>query len=141
MRAAKKTSKNRVACTMVAVDVNMDGEKFREMVIKVVYRANRKKMGWAELVKVQWDNARLHTAGSVTRYIKAAWSNKAPKGQQRVPIEIVDQSAQSPNTNCNDLVFCVSIDSHMPEFRSLNVDKLYDEVCTAWASYPSENLH
>ena len=31
--------------------------------------------------------------------------------------------------------------SHMPKYRSFNVDKLFDEVKEAWYSYPSQKLH
>ena len=57
-----------------------------------------------------------------------------------MPIDIVAQEAQSPDTNANDLGFYASIDSKMPKYRSFNLDKLYKEVERAWNEYPSELL-
>ena len=137
---AKNPSKYRDAGDIVAVDKPMDGKRFREMMIQKVFKAIRQKMSWADCVKVQFDNARPHTAQNVTKYLKTAASNKGPNGKPRVPIEIVDQPAQSPDTNCNDLGFYASIDSRMPKFRSFNLDQLFAEVCQAWNAYPSEKL-
>ena len=139
-REAKRFSKNRAAGTIVDVDVNMDGKKFREMMIKQVFKAIREKMGWANRVTVQYDNARPHTSNRVTQYLTAAGSAIAPNGSTRVPIDIMPQPAQSPDTNTNDLGFYASIDSRMPRKRSFNLDKLYGDVSKAWSEYPSENL-
>ena len=119
----------------------MDGPKFRSMMIKQVFKAIREKMAWADKVTVQFDNARPHTADTVTKHLKIAAKDKGLNGKSRVPIEIMDQVPQSPDTNCNDLGFYASMDSHMPKYRSFNVDKLFDEVKEAWYSYPSQKLH
>ena len=109
--------------------------------IQHVFKAIREKMSWADQVTVQFDNARPHTSGEVTRYLKTACNDKGLNGKSRVKINILDQVTQSPDTNCNDLGFYASLDQHMPKYRSFNLDKLYGEVRTAWAKYPSDKLH
>lgn len=141
MVEAQRNSKNHKRGDLVAKDVNMDGPKFRKMMIQQVFKAIREKMSWADQVTVQFDNARPHTSKDVTRYLKSACNDKGKDGKSRVKISILDQPAQSPDTNCNDLGFYASLDSQMPKRRSFNVDKLYGEVRTAWAKYPSEKLH
>ena len=118
------------------MDVTLNGERFRDMITQKVFKAIRQKMSWADRVSVQWDNARPHTKDAIQASLL-----KACKGHRgRVPIDIVPQEAQSPDTNANDLGFYASIDSKMPKFRSFDLDKLYKEVEKAWADYPSELL-
>ena len=77
----------------------------------------------------------------MTRYLKTACGAKGPNGLARVPIDILDQAAQSPDTNGNDLGFYASMESHMPKHRSFDLDKLFDEIKSTWDKYPSEKLH
>ena len=65
---------------------------------------------------------------------------KPAAGQTGPEIVIFKQEPNSPDTNANDLGFYNSIDSRLPQVRSLKLDEFWKQILKAWADYPSDVL-
>jgi|TARA_B100000513_G_scaffold66694_1_gene26395 hypothetical protein len=101
-------------------DCEMDGKKVATMLKKNVFPAIRKKMSGAKLVTVQMDYAGGH--GMATQHKKIANALPARKGGGPT-IKLVDQAAQSPDTNVCDLGLFKSVNSLIPKFRPFQLDE------------------
>jgi hypothetical protein len=115
----------------------MDGNKFAEMLVKDVFPAIRKKMKWAKVVKVQWDNAGGHGVASILSKIQDHLPAPVRGGPK---IELVSQCAQSPETNTLDLGFNKALDSTLPKLRAFEVDEFETQIMRAWKAYPEEKI-
>ena len=134
---AINNSKNRPAGAAVMKDITLDGDTFRAFMIRKVFKAIREKMSWStEPIKVQFDNARPHVNKKTMAAIKRACTGQ----RGAIDIEIIDQPAQSPDCNANDLGFYASIDSEMPRYRCFDLDGLFKQVERAYKEYPAEKL-
>lgn len=125
----------------------MDGDRFVSMMRELVLPSIRQKLKDVPVVKIQFDNAPGHKTrvadGNQTIEEALARSLAAPKyrGRQVGPkIEIVEQIANSPDTNACDLGFFRSLDSRLPRNRSMKLDSFEQEVLTAYQEYPPEKL-
>jgi hypothetical protein len=131
----------------VREDKSMDGDRFVSMMRELVLPSIRQKLKDVPVVKIQFDNAPGHKTrvadGNQTIEEALARSLAAPKyrGRQVGPkIEIVEQIANSPDTNACDLGFFRSLDSRLPRNRSMKLDSFEQEVLTAYQEYPPEKL-
>ena len=115
----------------------MDGKKFATMLRTNVFPAIRKKMSGAKLVTVQMDNAGGH--GMATLHKKISNALPARKGGGPT-IELVDQPAQSPDTNVCDLGLFRSVDSRIPKFRPFQLDRFARMVSKAHRQYPGDKV-
>ena len=123
------------------VDVNMDGPKFAEIITKKVFPAIRQKLKGAAVVKVQFDNAGPHKTGNLSSSIAAALPAPKRAGRQTGPrIQLIEQPAQSPETNANDLGFYKSIDSQLPKKRDFDPDKFEQQILDAFDAYDPKKL-
>ena len=118
-------------------DCEMDGKKFATMLRTNVFPAIRKKMSGAKLVTVQMDNAGGH--GMATLHKKISNALPARKGGGPT-IELVDQPAQSPDTNVCDLGLFRSVDSRIPKFRPFQLDRFARMVSKAHRQYPGDKV-
>ena len=102
-----------------------------------MFPAIRVAFSSAAVVRVQYDNAGGHGISELGGRIEAALPAPAGGGPR---IEIVEQVAQSPDSNCNDLGFYKSIDSRLPKRRDYDLDVFEQQVLKAFDEYPSDKL-
>ena len=98
----------------------------------------------ATRIRVQQDGARCHTgegkngAERITAALNEAGAKCSP------PIEVVTQSAQSPDFNINDLAFFRALSCAVSKVRrgkvNFDKDKLAADVMEAWENYSEEKL-
>lgn len=109
----------------------------------------RSKLPWATKIKLQFDNAPGHlTKGKTDKKTgeKVFMSTIAGKLKSvleksgEIPIELVRQIANSPDTNLSDLGFYNSIDSLMPHWREFLLNVFEKQIETAFWAYPSEKI-
>ena len=135
--------------TIITEEKSLDGPRFEKMLAEDVIPACRSKLSWATKIKLQFDNAPGHlTKGKTDKETgeKVFMSTIAGKLKSileksgEIPIELVRQIANSPDTNLNDLGFYNSMDSLMPHWREFVLDSFEKQVETAFWAYPSEKL-
>lgn len=87
----------------IVEDCSLDADKYVDMMINNVFPAIRKAYAGEEVVYVQQDGAPGHTQAKKTPELLAAAGRKRERGEPL--IELVQQPAQSPDFNVNDLAF------------------------------------
>jgi hypothetical protein len=134
---------------LITEEKSLDGPRFEKMLAEDVIPACRSKLSWATKIKLQFDNAPGHlTKGKTDKETgeKVFMSTIAGKLKSvleksgEIPIELVRQIANSPDTNLNDLGFYNSLDSRMPERREFKLDEFEQQVEAAFWAYPEEKL-
>jgi hypothetical protein len=119
---------------MIWESATLDGERWEDMLLTLVFPAVRALLPKAKVVKLQFDNAPGHKTGAD----RSDAMIKAMKG--RPSIEFVEQIAQSPCTNLCDLGFFRSIDSRLPKLRSFKVPEFIEQIKTAYEEYPEDKI-
>ena len=134
---------------IITEDKNMDGPRFVKMVREKVIPAIRQEMSWATKIKLQFDNAPGHltkgkknkeTGEIIYESTIAGKLNDLLTKAGEIPIELVRQIANSPDTNLNDLGFYNSLDSQLPQRREFKLDEFEKQVEAAFWAYPEEKL-
>ena len=106
-------------------------------------------MSWATKIKLQFDNAPGHltkgkkdpeTGDIIFESTIAGKLNDLLTKRGEIPIELVRQIANSPDTNLNDLGFYNSLDSQLPKRREFKLDEFEKQVEAAFWAYPTEKL-
>ena len=126
-------------------DCTLDAEKYVEMMTQLVFPAIRKAYAGEEVVYVQQDGAPGHTGKKTPELLQAA-GEKRKRGEPR--IELVQQPAQSPDFNINDLAFFRALAVAVRKRRratmrgpkKFDIDQLVADVMEAFEEYPPEQL-
>lgn len=103
LKTALRSSKNHAKGARYLVDCDLDAEKYKDMMIELVYKTARQKMPWAKTITIQEDNATPHTSQEYVGPLKRA--------RQKYKIALREQPAQSPDTNVLDLAVFSSMQS------------------------------
>ena len=125
-------------------DCKMDAAHYVHMMTTLVFPKLCAKFPNATSIRVQQDGARCHTgkkkdgAERITAKLNEEGAKCSP------PIEVVTQSAQSPDFNINDLAFFRALSCAVSKVRRGTVDfdkdKLVTDVQKAWEEYSEEKL-
>ena len=126
-------------------DVKLDAKKYVEMMTEEVFPRIRELYAGEEKVIVQHDGAPGHTGKSTPKLLAEA-GRKRKRGEPL--IEVVQQPAQSPDFNINDLAFFRALSvavrkrrrSLMRGPKRFDIDQLVDDVKQAFDEYPPEQL-
>jgi hypothetical protein len=105
MQPAKRNSVNRPRGTMEWKQLSVTKERYRDMIINKVIPAIKQK--WPDRnrnIKIQQDGASSHIDQDDEDFVEAATAGNWN-------IELLTQSAQSPDTNINDLAFFRALQS------------------------------
>ena len=144
---SKHTGKNagRKQGDPIVTDAPMDAAKYVEMMTTQVFPAIRKLYAGQKKVTVQHDGAPGHGAKTTTKLLEEA-GRKHKRGEPL--IEIVKQSAQSPDFNICDLAFFRALGvavrkrrrTTMRGVKRFDIDQLVEDVHQAYLEYDSEQL-
>ena len=143
---AKRKSKNHQKGDQYEKDVTMDADKYREMMVRQVFPAARKKMPWAKNLRCQQDGAGVHTGKNNVNKL-----NKAGKGRKRrgrrsktANITVFTQPAKSPDTNIKDLAIFPSMSKRFNKKQKHEVvndlDRLAANAVDTWKNFPTDVL-
>ena len=129
----------------VVADAPMDAAKYVEMMKTKVFPQIRKLYAGQKEVTVQHDGAPGHGAKTTTKQLDEA-GKKRKRGEPL--IEIVKQSAQSPDFNICDLAFFRALGVALRKRRRktmrgakrFDIDQLVEDVHQAYLEYDSEQL-
>ena len=98
-----------------------------------VFPAIRQKMHFADRVSVQVDNASPHTGNSTIASLNRTGGKVNGKGPI---ITVIQQPAQSPDTNVNDLAVYRSLESQVRKNQRgesvMDKERLVSSVTAAW---------
>ena len=145
-KTAKRTSKYHQKDDEYEVDVTMNADKYREMMVKKVFPAARRKMWWANKLRCQQDGATPHTGeDNVNKLNKAgAETRKRRNGTNTAKITALTQPAQSPETNINDLAIFPSMSrsfNNKQKHEVINdLDRLAANARQTWKQFPTDVL-
>lgn len=125
-------------------DCKMDAAHYKHMMTTLVFPKLCAQFPNATSIRVQQDGARCHTgkqkdgAERITAELNEEGAKCSP------PIEVVTQSAQSPDFNINDLAFFRALSCAVSKVRRGQVDfdkdKLVADVKKAWEEYSNDKL-
>ena len=136
-KVALRRSVNHRRGDVYMADCNMDHDLFID-IMKEVIDEIKEKMPWlpGEPVFVQYDGASPHTSGGVEGILNHHGSTGGWN------IKMVQQPAQSPDLNINDLSFFHSLKARVNSIKNgaETVDSLYESVLQAWDEYDSDTL-
>ena len=126
-------------------DATLDAAKYVEYMTDKVFPEIRKIYAGEKKVTVQQDGAPGHGAKSTAKLLAEA-GKKRKKGEPL--IEVVQQPAQSPDFNINDLAFFRALSvavrkrrrSTMRGPKRFDIDQLVTDVMEAFEEYPPEQL-
>jgi DNA polymerase/3'-5' exonuclease PolX len=139
MKTAQRTSKYHAKGDKYEMDVTMDADKYREMMVKKVFPAARRKMPWAKTLRCQQDGAGAHTGKDNVNKL-----NTAGARGKRAKITVFTQPAQSPDTNINDLAIFPSMSKHFNTKQKHEVisdlDRLAVNARKTWDEFPVDVL-
>ena len=107
------------------------------MLTQKVFKAIREKMSYAPLVRIQQDNASCHVCPATTKVLKSSGLHPRHGGTK---IVMVDQSANSPETNANDLGFFPSMSARISKTKPHTIEDLCKEVHRSYHDYEPETL-
>jgi hypothetical protein len=145
-RIAKRTSKHHNKGDKYEVDVSMDSEKYRQMMLKKVFPAVRKKMPWAKQLRIQQDGAAAHTGKDNLNKLNIAGARqrKRRNGSRSAKITVFRQPAQSPDTNINDLAIFPSMSKRFnkrQKHEKVNdLDRIAANARKTWKDFPIDML-
>jgi hypothetical protein len=139
-----KNAKKNTPGTIIQKDCTLNGDRYVAMMVDRIFPKLCEQFPDATSIRVQQDGARCHTGkkkdGSehITARLNEAGAKCSP------PIEVVTQSAQSPDFNINDLAFFRALACAVCKVRrglvDFDKDKLAADVQTAWEEYSEEKL-
>lgn len=137
---APRTSRNRVAGTMVWKDHSVTREVYRNILLYKVFPAIKEKWPrgqWNDrrfTVRVQHDGATAHLIQDDDLY-------NLQLAEYRDKISIYLQPANSPDTNLNDLGFFRALQSWAWKKNAGNVSDLIENVITTHMEYDSRRIN
>jgi hypothetical protein len=137
---AQRGSANRPAGTLETKSVSCDKAVYLEMLIDEVLPAIRSK--WPEEdgeceVRLQEDNATAHNKSN-----NEEWQLLINDPGERVTVKEVEQPANSPDTNIDDLGFFRSLQSdYWTQTPASTIDGLIDNVQKAFNDYDPKKLN
>jgi hypothetical protein len=137
---AQRSSANRPAGTLETKCVICDKETYLEMMKDEVLPAIRAKWPAEDgecVVGLQEDNAKPHNKGS-----DEEWTMLCVDPTERVTFRAVEQAANSPDTNVQDLGFFRSLQSaDWSQTPATTIDGLIDNVQAAFRDYCPKTLN
>jgi hypothetical protein len=143
LKEALKKSKNHEKGDEYEVDITMNADAYRDLMVNKVFPAIREKMWWfgrgrhataGQQIVVQQDGARPHTAHANA----AVWERERRK--QGFNIFVYTQPAQSPDLNVNDCTFFRSTHARVKVLRHNNIDELAANIMLVYEEYSSADL-
>ena len=129
---AKRTSKKRPAGTLELKCVNVNKDRYRDMLISNVLPSIREKWPTANQfpIKLQHDNSRAHISSNDPQFLSEAM-------RDGFEISIEPQCPNSPDTNILDLGLFRAIQSKQHQNTANTMEELHDQVVSAyWGMHP-----
>lgn len=141
---AQRSSVNRPAGTWETKPIKVKKDNYRQMMVNKLVPAIRQKWPAEDrrcVVRLQQDNATPHGKMSSDPWIKE-WEELCMNAQARVKIQIVEQPANSPDTNVDDLGFFRALQStYWQQTLATTVEELIASVEKAFREYEPERLN
>lgn len=135
IQPAKYNSKNRPAGTLEWQDLNVNRERYRNILMDKLLPAIKEKWppGGPKVIKIQQDGARAHIKEDDIEFYERAM-------EMDVEVELYTQPANSPDLNVLDLGFFRALQSFNENTPRTSM-QLIDAVKEAFEKFPKEQLN
>lgn len=131
---AQRSSKNHKKGELFKVDSTMTSDSFYELMHDEIIPQICKKMYWCQTVYIQMDNARPHVGKNNVEKLNDFGDNLNPT------ITVMNQPAQSPDLNINDIGFFNSLNKRCQKSTCNDLDQLWTNLQANFWSTKEETL-
>lgn len=132
---AKRSSINHKKGDVYKIDCTMTSEYFYELMHNEIMPAVSNRMYWCQNIFIQIDNARPHVGKNNVQKLNDFGDTLNPT------VTVVNQPAQSPELNINDLGFFHSLNKRCQKHLPNNLDVLWDKLQVEFRSTKEETLN